>query len=162
MSKRAKSKAKADESKSNQKGGKPATVRIPDEVRIKREPAQPETPITQSASVVGDQRLMVIDILNSVPCEIIVIDAQNLDPEKSGKIVFVESNVIHDVLTEHRARGKFAAKPDGTVIYNGRGFDEVRASAEYDLVDIVKLAEHLASGKSGKRSRSAKKSKSKK
>lgn len=160
--KKAKSEAKADESKSNQKGGKPETIRIPDEVRIKREPAQPETPITESASVTGDQRLMIIDILNNCPCEILIVEGSNLDPERSGTIVFVESNVTHDVLTEHRARGKFAAKPDGTVIYNGRGFDEVRASAEYDLVDIVKLAEHLASGKAGKRSRSAKKSRSKK
>src|SRR5438067_383623 len=128
---------------SKEKKSEKKTIRIPDEVRIKREIVQPESKITESASVTGDQRLMVIDIINSVPCEVIILEGTPLDPDKSGKVVFVESNVTHDVLTEQRAHGKFAAKPDGTVIYNGRGFDEVPSNTEYDLVDIVKLAEHL-------------------
>jgi len=132
----------------------PKTIGIPEDVKIKREVVKEQaTKVTESASVKGDQSLQVIDILQSRPVKVFVIDAQSFDPadEDQSKLVFIQGPVSSELLPYAQSKAKFACKPDGTVIYNSRGFDDVPKNVEFDLVDIVKLTAHNHSKKKSKK-----------
>ena len=120
-----------------------ATVGIPDEVKIKRPSlADQGTEISSSAKVKGNQALVVIDIAQSRPVEVFLIETKQFAPEAPEQpLVFVQGAVSNDLMPAAQARSKFAIKEDGTVIYNARGFDDVPATAEFDMVDIVALIE---------------------
>lgn len=134
--------------KSKEKAGvgkerEPRNKHLPDSVLIKRRPTEDtSTKITDSASVTGDQGKMIIDILNSRPVHVSLIDGQALTPDIDGRLVFIESNVASDLKSVAAARALFAVKADGTVIYNPRGFDDVPPTADFNMVDIVALIEH--------------------
>lgn len=120
----------------------PKNVPIPEEARIKRNPA-PATAGQESTTgpkVVGNQRLVIMDVLQNTAVEVIVLEGKHLNPENSGKLVFIQGTVSNELLPEAQARSRFAVKKDGTVIYNPRGFDDV-PQADFDMVDIVKLVE---------------------
>lgn len=120
----------------------PENIGVPKEALIQRK-APEENAGDESASVKvkGNQRLLVMDDMHKAPVEVVVVEGQHLNPKSSGKLVFVFGAVSNDFCTEAQARAKFAQQKDGTVIYNARGFDDVRATADFNLVDIVKLVE---------------------
>ena len=124
----------------------PKNQSVPDSVLIKRESVVEEgTKTTSSASVKGDQTIMVIDIMQSRPVKVHVIETKSMGQgeEKDEPLVFVQGAVSNDLMPYAQAKAKFAKKKDGTVIYNARGFDDVPATADFDLVDIVKLVDHV-------------------
>jgi hypothetical protein len=120
----------------------PKNIPVPDEAIIKRpQVTDPGAPEQTSPTVKGDQRITIMDNLQGKAVEVFVIDGQHLNPDVSGKLVFIQGAVSNELLPEAQARSRFALKKDGTVIYNSRGFDDVPARADYDMVDIVKLVE---------------------
>lgn len=129
----------------------PGNVRVPESVLIPRGPAAEQgTKVTVSPEVQGNKALMIIDILNSRPVHVSLIEGVALTPETDGRLVYIEGPVSNDLKSVDKAKGLFAVKQDGTVIYNPRGFDEVPAGADFDLLDIVALIDynHSAAGKS--------------
>jgi hypothetical protein len=122
----------------------PETKPIPDSVKIKRTPVtEAGTEVTASPKVSGNQGKLIIDNMQSTPVEVFLFPVKPLHPDAPSKnLVFIQGAVSNDLLPEAQARTRFAVKKDGTVIYNSRGFDDVRATAEFDLVDIVKLIQH--------------------
>lgn len=135
--------------KSKEKAGvgkekEPRNKHLPDSVLIKRRPTEDtSTKITDSPSVTGDQRLLVLDILNGGrPVHISLIEGMALNPDDDGRVVFIEGPVSYDLKSVAAARALFAVKADGTVIYNPRGFDDVPPTADFNMVDIVALIEH--------------------
>lgn len=122
---------------------RPGNSRVPESVLMKRPGTDnPEgTKVTDTASVQGDQALMVIDVANSKPVKVIVLEGKALTKNDCGTLVLVESGPVMDVMSYETAKKKFAQKKDGTVIYGQKGFDDV-PHADFDMVDIVKLVEH--------------------
>jgi len=117
-------------------------VPVPDEVRIPRAPSNREQGLEISEhgpKVTGDQTIVAIDVMQSTAVEVTLIEGLNLDPAKSGDLVFVQGTVSNDLFPVATGRSKFACKQDGTLIYNARGFDDVPGDAKFDLVDIAAL-----------------------
>jgi hypothetical protein len=156
-SKSAKSKAKAKAPKapkapaspaSKDKAGvgnttHPGNKRIPAKALIRREPANPEeTKVTASPEVQGDKALQIIDVLNSRPVHVSLIEGKALTKETDGRVLVIQGPVSMKVIPLVNARSLFAVKKDGTVIYNDRGFDDVPAGADFDMVDIAVLIDH--------------------
>lgn len=121
----------------------PGNKRIPAAAIIQRNPSlETGTKITASPEVQGDKTLMVIDITDSRPVQVFLLEGKPLTKEEDGRLIFVQGPVANDIMPVAAARSKFAVKKDGTAIYNARGFDEVSAGADFDLLDIAKLIEH--------------------
>lgn len=119
----------------------PKNTPVPEEAVIRRpEAAEAATKESSAPQVKGDQRIVVIDNMQKRPVSVFVLEGKNLNPELSGKLVFIQGAVSNEWLPEAEARAKFAMTKDGTVIYNARGFDDV-AHADFSMVDIVKLVE---------------------
>lgn len=124
------------------KDEEPENIPIPDGAKIKRDPVATGTaPLSQGASVKGDQSLMVIDVVQNSPVQVFLLESKPLNPESNPLLVFIQGTVSSELLPADNAKAKFACKKDGTVIYNARGFDDV-PHAEFDMVDIVKLVQH--------------------
>lgn len=135
-------KAAADKAAKDAEGMHPKNIKVPEEVLIKR-PVQEQSAIsTTGPTVRGDQALEIIDNLNGRAVKVSLIEGKGLTPDVDGRLIFVESNVIHDVMSVEAAKAKFAVKKDGTVLYGQRGFDDVPHNAEFDMLDIVKLIEY--------------------
>jgi hypothetical protein len=121
----------------------PGNKRIPEKAIIRREPASPEgTKVTASPEVEGDKALMIIDNVNSRPVHVSLLEGKALTKDTDGRVLFIQGPVSNKTVPIAAARSLFAVKKDGTVIYNDRGFDDVPAGADFDLVDIVALIEH--------------------
>jgi hypothetical protein len=121
----------------------PGNKRIPEKAIIQREPANPDgTKITASPEVQGDKALMIIDNVNSRPVHVSLLEGKALTKDTDGRVLFIQGPVSNKTVPIANARSLFAVKKDGTVIYNDRGFDDVPAGADFDLVDIVALIEH--------------------
>jgi hypothetical protein len=122
----------------------PEKTPIPEEVKIPREAAKETgTKIsTTGPEVQGDQALQIIDNTMSRPVHVSLIEGKALTPDTDGRLIFVQGPVSNDLMPIAAARSKFAVKKDGTAIYNARGFDDVAAGADFDLLDIEKLIEH--------------------
>lgn len=121
----------------------PGNKRIPEKAIIRREPVNPEgTKVTASPEVQGDKALMIIDHVNSRPVHVSLIEGKALTKETDGRLVFIQGPVSSQMVPIANARSLFAVKKDGTVIYNDRGFDDVPAGADFDMVNIVALIKH--------------------
>lgn len=121
---------------------KPKNIPIPEEAIIRRPKQEENGQTVQSPTVTGDQSLIVMDVLQGTALQdIIVLQGSHLNPDDDGTVVFIQGTVSNDIVSAKKAKSLFALKPDGTVIYNSRGFDDVSPKAEFDLVDIVKLVE---------------------
>jgi hypothetical protein len=121
----------------------PGNKRIPEKAIIRREPANLEgTKITASPEVQGDKALMIIDDVNNRPVHVSLLEGKALTKDTDGRVLFIQGPVSNKTVPIANARSLFAVKKDGTVIYNDRGFDDVPAGADFDLVDIVALIEH--------------------
>lgn len=121
----------------------PGNQRIPEKAIIRREPVNPEgTKVTASPEVQGDKTLMVIDNVNNRPVHVSLLEGKALTKDTDGRVLFIQGPVSNKTVPIAAARSLFAVKKDGTVIYNDRGFDDVPAGADFDLVDIVALIEH--------------------
>lgn len=119
----------------------PANKRVPDSVLIKRPGAEEGTKVTASPEVQGDKALMIVDVVNGRTVHVSLIEGVALTKDTDGRLVFIQGPVSNNLVPVANAKGLFAVKQDGTVIYNDRGFDDV-AHAEFDMLDIVKLIEH--------------------
>lgn len=132
-------------------GGKahPQNLRVPDGVIIKRPSAAAEgLTITDSPVVQGDKAMQIIELPQGKPVLCIcLIDGVGLRAEDDGRCIFVQGTVAADFFNVEQAKSKFAIKKDGTIIFNARGFDEVPAGADFDMLDIVALIEHNNSSK---------------
>lgn len=132
----------------------PEKTPIPEDVKIKREAAT-ETGAkisTTGPEVQGDQAKQIIDVAMSRPVHVSLIEGKALTPDTDGRLIFVQGPVSNDLMPIAAARSKFAVKKnDGTAIYNARGFDDVPAGADFDLLDIEKLIEHNHKGRKGKK-----------
>lgn len=123
--------------------GHPGNKHVPQSAVIVRPDLSEEgTKITASPEVQGDKALQIIDILNGKPVHVSLVNGVALTKEADGRLVFIEGPVAYDVKSVAAAKALFAIKSDGTVIYNPRGFDDVPANKEFDMLDIVKLIEH--------------------
>jgi hypothetical protein len=121
----------------------PGNKRIPEKAIIRREPDFPEgSKVTASPEVQGDKALMIIDNVNSRPVHVSLLEGKALTKDTDGRVLFIQGPVSNKTVPIANARSLFAVKKDGTVIYNDRGFDDVPAGADFDLVDIVALIEH--------------------
>lgn len=121
----------------------PENKRVPEKAIIRREPLNPEgTKVSASAEVQGDKTLMIVDVVNSRPVHVSLIEGKALTKETDGRLVFIQGPVSNNLVPVANAKALFAVKKDGTVIYNDRGFDDVPAGADFDMVDIVALVEH--------------------
>lgn len=123
---------------------RPKTKGVPEYIRT---PARPEseegTEVTDTPSVKGDQTQQIIDIRTGRPANVTLIEGgRGLTPDKSGTLVHVHSGVLNEVIPEEQAKALFARKPDGTIIFNQQGFDEVPGQVKFDMIDIVKLVDH--------------------
>jgi hypothetical protein len=65
-----------------------------------------------------------------------------LHKDVDGRVMVIQGPVSTNVVPAANAKGLFAIKKDGTLIYNDQGFDDVPGNAEFDMLDIVKLIEH--------------------
>jgi hypothetical protein len=121
----------------------PRNKRVPAAAIIQRETA-PETgtKVTASPEVQGDQALQIIDLRMLRPVHVSLIKGTALTKDTRGDLIFIQGPVSNNLVPIANARSLFAVKKDGTVIYNDRGFDEVSAGAEFDMLDIEKLIEH--------------------
>lgn len=141
-------KSKVKTGRSEEKAGvgnptHPVNKHVPDSVLIKRDKVEDTTTkISETGpEVTGDQALQIIDNRNSRPVKVSLIEGVGLTKDTDGRLIFVESNVVHDLMSVEVAKAHFAVKKDGTVLYGQQGFDDV-AGGDFDLLDIVKLIEH--------------------
>lgn len=111
---------------------------------IEPPPAPPGSQVTDTAEVVGDHALQIIDQRSSRPVNVFIVDngVRSFDPAADPRLVFVEGPVQSEILSAERARGKFARKDSGTLIYNHGGFDDV-PNPQFPLVDILVLMDEL-------------------
>lgn len=138
----AEKKAAAAKRAKEMEGKHPKNIHLPEEVLIKRPEAEEAEISEHGPEVHGDQSLMIIDNRNNKPIKVSLIEGTGLTKEQDGRLIFIESNVIHDLMSVEVAKSHFAVKKDGTVIYGQQGFDDVPHNAEFDMIDIVKLIEH--------------------
>lgn len=128
----------------------PENLRVPESVLIKRPKAEDEgvgAKVTTSPEVLGDKAMMIIELPQGKPLlAVVLLEGLGLTPVQDGRMIFVQGTVSSDFFNVAQAKGKFAVKKDGTVIFNARGFDDV-PHADFDLVDIVALMEHNNSSK---------------
>lgn len=121
----------------------PENKRIPEKAIIQRAPANPEgTLVTASPEVQGDKALLIVDVVNMRPVHVSLIQGKALTKDTDGRVLFIQGPVSNQTVPIANAKALFAVKKDGTVIYNDRGFDDVPAGADFDMVDIVALIEH--------------------
>lgn len=121
----------------------PGNKRVPEDAVIRREPVNEQgTKITGSPEVQGDKGLMIVDVRNSRPVHVSLIEGKGLHKDVDGRVLLVQGPVATNIVPVANARALFAVKKDGTLIYNDLGFDDVPGNAEFDMLDIVKLIEH--------------------
>lgn len=121
--------------------GHPANENVPASAVIQRPPKEEGTKVTESPEVQGDKALMIVDVVNGKTVHVSLIEGVALTKDTDGRLVFIQGPVSNNLVPVANAKGLFAIKKDGTVIYNDRGFDDV-AAGEFDMLDIVKLIEH--------------------
>lgn len=147
--------------------GTPARAKneyVPDDCLIPK-PALPETSahLTEPSQpeVDGDKTRQIIDLHNLRPVmsvhHIPSVTADPDDPDHESGLIFVQGVVNNDLMPVKLARGKFAIRPDGTVIYAQRGFDDIPKDQPFELVDIVKLIEHNRAHETSKAKKEAEK-----
>ena len=61
-----------------------------------------------------------------------MLEGTGLTDDMDGRILVITNGVSTNVVPLVNAKGLFAIKKDGTVIYNDRGFDDVPNNAEFD------------------------------
>lgn len=115
----------------------PENIPVPEEAIIRQPVDVPPDPLP---AVTGDKRIAILDT-ESKTVEVVILEGKHINPEISGKLVFVQGAVSNELLPEAQARNRFALSVDGTVKYNSRGWD-----GGCDMVDIVKLVESNAKG----------------
>jgi hypothetical protein len=121
----------------------PGNQRVPEDAVIRRAPVNEQgTKITDSPEVQGDKGLMIIDDRQSRPVHVSLIEGKGLHKDVDGRVLLIQGAVSTNIVPVANAKSLFAIKKDGTLIYNDRGFDDVPANAEFDMLDIVKLIEH--------------------
>lgn len=126
----------------------PGNKRVPEDVVIRREPLNEQgTKVTDSPEVQGDKGLMIVDVRNSRPVHVSLIEGKGLHKDVDGRVMVIQGPVSTNVVPVANAKALFAIKKDGTLIYNDQGFDDVPANAEFDMLDIVKFIEHNNGGK---------------
>jgi len=121
----------------------PGNQRVPEKVVIRREPLNEQgTKITTSPEVQGDKGLMIIDVRNNRPVHVSLIEGKGLHKDVDGRVLLIQGPVSTNIVPLVNAKGLFAIKKDGTLIYNDQGFDDVPAGADFDMLDIAALIEH--------------------
>lgn len=126
----------------------PGNKRVPEDAVIRRQPLNEQgTKITDSPEVQGDKGLMIVDVRNSRPVHVSLLEGKGLHKDVDGRVMVIQGPVSTNVVPVANARALFAIKKDGTLIYNDLGFDDVPTNAEFDMLDIVKLIEHNNGGK---------------
>lgn len=121
----------------------PGNKRVPEDAVIRREPVNEQgTKITDSPEVQGDKGLMIVDVRNSRPVHVSLLEGKGLHKDVDGRVMVIQGPVSTNIVPVVNAKALFAIKKDGTLIYNDQGFDDVPVNAEFDMLDIVKLIEH--------------------
>lgn len=121
----------------------PGNQRVPEDAVIRREPVNEQgSKITASPEVQGDKGLMIVDVRNSRPVHVSLIEGKGLHKDVDGRVMLIQGPVSTNIVPVANAKALFAIKKDGTLIYNDLGFDDVPGNTEFDMLDIVKLIEH--------------------
>jgi hypothetical protein len=107
---------------------------------IPRVTEEPFSGVVKGVEVKGDKSVLVIDVMQKRPVEVFLLNGKNLDPKGDGRLIFVQGAVSNGLMTAEGAKSKFAVQPDGTAVYNARGFDDA-AGEKFDLLDIAALIE---------------------